>query len=88
MIPEVRKPTETEKAMAQDWPVWKKEVSQFEWRYDEKETCLIMRGRAEVEGSDGARVMFGSGDWVVFPAGLTCVWRITEDLEKRYAFGD
>lgn len=85
---EVRKPTEEEKGMAQDWPLWKKDVSEFEWSYDGKETCFIIRGRAEVEGDDGDRVVFGAGDWVVFPAGLKCTWRIMEDLEKRYRFGD
>lgn len=84
---EVRKPTPEEIQEAQNWPTWNKEVSEFPWSYDQKETCLILGGRAEVEGKDGEKAEFGPGDWVVFPAGLECVWRIKEGVEKRYKFG-
>lgn len=83
----VRTPTEQEVTLAQTWPVWEKEVSTFPWSYDMQETCLIISGQAEVESSDGEVVTFGAGDWVVFPAGLACTWRITQDLAKNYHFG-
>jgi uncharacterized cupin superfamily protein len=84
---EVRKPTEEEMKMAESWPIWKKEISEFPWEYGEKETCLILKGRAEVETEDGEKAEFGAGDWVAFPSGMRCTWRIKEDLEKHYKIG-
>ena len=31
-----------------DWPVWTKGVSEFDWTYDQKETCYIVEGKAIV----------------------------------------
>lgn len=85
---EIRKPTEEEKKMAEGWSTWNKEPSEFYWQYDDKETCLILRGRAEVSDDEGEIVSFGAGDWVVFPAGLECRWKIIEEIEKKYKFGN
>ena len=40
MKPEVRKPSESEREKAKNWPTWEKEASTFPWEYDQKETCL------------------------------------------------
>jgi len=32
-----------------NWPVWEKEVADFEWHHDERETCYNLEGRARVE---------------------------------------
>jgi uncharacterized protein len=85
---EIRKPTEQELLDAQSWPVWSKEVSGFPWSYAEKETCLILKGLAEVETSEGEKSIFKAGDFVVFPAGLECFWRIKEGLAKKYRLGE
>ena len=29
-----------------DWPLWEKGVSEFDWTYDKKETCYIVEGKA------------------------------------------
>jgi uncharacterized protein len=87
MLIEVRKPNSEEMVTADSWPTWSREVSEFHWSYSEKETCLILRGSAEVMGDDGEKVSFGHGDWVVFPAGLSCTWKIIETIEKKYKFG-
>jgi uncharacterized cupin superfamily protein len=83
---EVRKPTEAEIKTAESWPVWTKEVSEFPWVYDQVETCLILKGQAEVTAKDGEIAKFAAGDWVVFPESLECTWKITEAIEKRYNF--
>jgi uncharacterized protein len=88
MIIEVRKPTEEEIKIAEAWPTWTKEVSEFDWSYDEKETCLILKGNAEVVTKDGETANFGAGDFVIFPQGLECTWKIIEAIEKRYKFGE
>jgi len=82
----VRKPTEEEKAKMMDWPVWEKEVSEFPWEYSEQETCLIVKGKAEIVTTDGS-THFEAGDVVIFPKGLKCTWKIIEPIKKHYKFG-
>jgi uncharacterized cupin superfamily protein len=85
---EVRKPTEEEKKLAESWPIWEKEVSEFPWKYDTQETCLILEGEASVSANDGSEsATFSAGDWVVFSPGLECTWRVTSPVKKRYKFG-
>ena len=88
MTIEVRKPTAEENTIAESWSTWAKEVSEFDWNYGEKETCLILKGKAEVMSKDGETISFGAGDFVVFPVGLECTWKIIESIEKKYKFGD
>jgi uncharacterized protein len=85
---EARKPTkaEADRVKAEKWGIWEKEISEFPYEYDEKETCLIIDGEVTVTW-DGGSVRFGAGDWVVFPEGLTCTWKITKPVRKYYRFG-
>jgi len=85
----VRKPRPEEAAACQVWPIWTCEASEFDWEYDEKETCLILAGQVTVRDrrEGGNQVSFGPGDLVVFPVGLKCVWQITEPVRKHYNFG-
>lgn len=69
------------------WPVWEKEPSTFDWFYQEQEQCLFIAGEAEVTLADGTKVHFGMGDFVVFPKGLRCVWRVIKPVKKHYKFG-
>ncbi len=85
---EVKQPTkeELEKLGVESWPTWTKEVSEFDWEYTGKETCYILKGKAIVSTDDGD-VEIKAGDLVVFPAGLKCVWKVIEPIEKVYNFG-
>lgn len=83
----VRKPTADEINSTKNWGTWSKEKSEFYWEYDEKETCYILEGMAEVTDENGNRIKFGSGDWVEFPEGLKCTWNIEQPIKKRYKFG-
>jgi uncharacterized protein len=70
------------------WPIWEKEVSVFDWYYDEPETCHILEGKVRVEPKDGgAAAEFGAGDIVEFPQGLACTWKISKAVRKHYKFG-
>ena len=69
------------------WPVWTKETSEFPWSYDQKETCYFMEGDVVVTPSDGEPVHVGKGDFVTFPAGMSCTWKIIRDVKKHYRFG-
>jgi uncharacterized cupin superfamily protein len=69
------------------WPIWEKEISTFDWHYDQKETCYILEGKVTVEPRDGVPVEFGPGDLVTFPKGMDCVWKISVPVRKHYTFG-
>ena len=86
MKPSVKKPTLKEKQEAECWLIWEKEASTFPWQYDEKETCLILEGKAIIKCPDGT-LEFGTGDYVVFPQGLKCTWEIKDKIRKHYKFG-
>ena len=83
----VRKPTENEKADMLTKPVWGCEASEFDWHYDSEETCLLTEGEVTVS-YDGGSVSFGAGDYVVFPKGLNCVWKVSKPVKKHYIFKD
>ena len=68
------------------WPIWEKEISRFDWHYDQIETCYILEGKVIVEAKGGKPVSFGPGDFVTFPKGLDCVWDIKEPVRKHYNF--
>lgn len=68
-----------------NWPIWEKEVSTFDWYYDETEQCYFLAGRVIVQTDDG-EVEIGKGDFVTFPSGLSCVWKVMEPVRKHYRF--
>lgn len=70
-----------------DWPIWEKEVSEFEWTYDKAETCYFLRGEVIITPEDGEPIEFGRGDLVTFPAGMKCTWNILKPVEKLYSIG-
>jgi len=86
MKPKVKKPTENESKEAASWTIWEKEESEFPWEYSEKETCLILEGKAAVKTPEET-IEFGAGDYVVFPEGLNCTWEIKKKIRKHYKFG-
>jgi len=80
----VRKPTNDEIFLTHKWEFWSKEPSEFEWEYEQTETCYILRGKAEVTSDTGKKISFQLGDLVVFEKGLKCTWKILEKIEKKY----
>ena len=85
---EVKKPKmeDMEKQGVIAWPIWEKEISRFDWHYDETEECYLLEGKVVVETDDGEKVEFGKGDFVTFPKGLSCIWDIKEPVKKHYNF--
>ncbi len=68
-----------------NWPVWEKEISRFDWKYDSKEECLILGGEVTVETADG-NYSIKPGDFVTFSQGLKCIWDIKKPIRKHYHF--
>ena len=69
------------------WPIWTKEASEFPWSYDERERCYFLDGDVVVTPNGGEPVKMGKGDFVTFPQGMTCTWKINKDVRKHYQFG-
>ena len=67
------------------WPIWEKEISKFDWSYDQEERCYLLEGEVTVE-SDQGNVDFKAGDFVTFPKGLSCKWDIKKAVRKHYSF--
>ena len=67
------------------WPIWEKEESEFDWFYDSEEHCYLLEGKVTVFVGD-EKVTFGAGDYVIFPKGLKCRWRIEKKVRKHYNF--
>jgi len=68
-----------------NWPIWEKEISRFDWKYDSEEECLILEGEVIVETADG-NYSIKPGDFVTFGQGLKCIWDIKQPIRKHYHF--
>lgn len=69
-----------------DWPIWTKEVSTFDWHYDNQEQCYFLEGQVTVK-TLGGEVSIGQGDFVTFSKGLSCTWCVKKPVRKHYRFG-
>ena len=67
------------------WPIWSCDVSEFDWEYSDEESCLLLDGEVEVK-SEFETVRFSAGDFVVFPKGLKCYWKVISPVRKHYTF--
>jgi len=81
----IKKASEAEKKEMASKPVWGCGVSEFDWYYDSEETCLLTEGEVTVSYGEKS-VSFGVGDLVVFPQGLSCVWKVVKPVKKHYFF--
>jgi len=68
------------------WPIWSCGVSEFDWEYGDTESCYILDGEVEVQ-SEFETVEFSVGDFVIFPKGLKCRWKVIRSVRKHYSFG-
>ena len=84
MNPIINKPNDEEIKKAQNWPIWEKEISEFDWEYSDDETCLILDGEITVTNENGENFNIKKGDWVVFPKGMKCKWKISKNVKKHY----
>jgi uncharacterized cupin superfamily protein len=70
-----------------NWGTWGCEASKFPWTYDSSERCYLLKGKVTVTPTDGRKaVTFGAGDFVTFPAGMSCTWDVSEAVHKHFMF--
>ena len=67
------------------WPIWSCNVSEFDWEYEEQEACYLLEGQVEIH-SELETVALSAGDFVVFPQGFKCRWKVTRPVRKHYSF--
>ncbi len=78
---------ELDKFKIKSWGIWSKETSEFDWSYDDTETCYVLDGEVEVTDSEtGEKIDFKTGDLVQFEKGLKCVWNVKKPIRKHYSF--
>uniref|UniRef100_A0A7S1BQQ5 (S)-ureidoglycine aminohydrolase cupin domain-containing protein n=1 Tax=Corethron hystrix TaxID=216773 RepID=A0A7S1BQQ5_9STRA len=70
-----------------NWGTWGCGVSTFPWSYDSAESCYLLEGKVTVTPTDDRKAAtFGKGDFVTFPAGMSCEWAVTETVKKHFMF--
>lgn len=70
-----------------NWPIWTKEISEFPWTYSSDETCYFLEGDVVVTPDGGDPVEMQKGDLVTFPQGMSCTWKIRQNVKKHYKLG-
>lgn len=69
---------------------WGCGVSKFDWQYSGTETAYVIKGKVLVtptgEWASCKPTEVKAGDLAVFPDGMTCVWDVSEAIEKHYSF--
>jgi len=67
------------------WSVWECAPSTFDWHYEQREYAYLYEGEVKIKTSLG-EVSIKSGDFVTFPAGLSCTWTVLKKVRKVYMF--
>ena len=68
------------------WPVWEKEISEFDHDYTEKERFYIVEGVANLSTESGLDVTIGAGDFVTVKNGIVVTWAISAPIKKHFKF--
>lgn len=68
----------------ENWPLWRKEIATFPAVYLEEEVCYFLEGEVTITPDGGEPVRAGVGDLITLPAGLSCTWRVEQDVKKYY----
>ncbi|MFW6137826.1 MAG: cupin domain-containing protein [Spirochaetota bacterium] len=74
---------ELEHLGVESWDIWEKHPQEFDWAYTHQEHCYIIQGKARII-TDEEITEIKKGDYVVFPVGLKCRWKIARKIKKYY----
>ena len=81
----ITKPSKEQIEISSKWPIWEKEISEFDYFYDKEERCLILEGEVDILANN-KKWSFTKGDYVVFPKGFKCKWIVKKPVKKHYNF--
>jgi uncharacterized cupin superfamily protein len=62
--------------------VWDCTEGIFKWHYSQDEVILVVSGEAFMINEKGEERRFGTGDVGFFPAGTSCLWRVSKPIRK------
>ena len=68
------------------WSIWTKEVSEFPWTYDSQEQFYVLEGHVIITSNGGVPVEIKVGDFVTYPAEMSCTRQVLEPIRKYYQF--
>ncbi|KAL7581586.1 hypothetical protein ACA910_022144 [Epithemia clementina (nom. ined.)] len=69
------------------WGTWGCDAGSFPWTYGENESAYLLAGKVTVTPTDGRKpATFRKGDFVTFPAGMSCTWDVEEAVHKHFKF--
>ncbi len=69
-----------------DYPIWKKEVSEFKQTYSADKLCYFLEGEVVVNPIWGEPIHIHKGDLVTFHAGISSNWQIKSDVKMHYCY--
>jgi uncharacterized cupin superfamily protein len=61
---------------------WSCTKGRFRWHYQIDEMCHILSGEVFITDQSGIERRLGAGETVLFPAGSSSVWQVTQDVRK------
>lgn len=79
----VRKANASETKYFSKEKLWECGISQFDYQYDDDETCVIIEGEAEITCNKG-KVYLKPDCLAYFPKGTKCVWNVIKPVKKYY----
>ena len=89
MLVIIQKPSPEILEYLKTWPIWEKEISTFEWEYEETEEAYIVQGEARIHSLERPEsITFKAGDHVTFPKGLKVRWEIISPIKKHFRIGE
>ena len=62
--------------------VWECTAGRFNWHYTEDETVVVISGEVFITTDKGEEKRLGQGDMGFFPAGSSCIWRVSDRIKK------
>ena len=87
---EVIKPDTDQLNEVLQWPVWEKEICNFDEDYTAREMFYILAGEARLTATTAAGEkldsVISSGDLVTVEAGILVNWDILQPVRKHYKF--
>ncbi len=70
-----------------DWPVSHHSPSLWNRYIEQTEMSYILSGAGEIHVQDEPAVSFIAGDLITVMPDTTCIWNITEAIERHYKTG-
>ena len=82
----VRAPSDRDRDIAADWPIYSTKIRKVARAYKQKETLLVLKGRAVVTCVGIPETELKFDDLATIPRGAECEWDVKEPMMMHYMF--